>query len=168
MSRTSGDVESPSSARRTPASTSPVRGTVEELDIIDPGVGTITTLTNAANAILRPPSWHPHKPVNTFPLPTQEVVFDPQQSNHLQEDPLDRHIEDVPKKPSKFKRTMKGVWAFLKTPLGILVGIYGFCIVFWGAAIVFFLAKFIDFHNENIQGFWVEVSSQVENGQCFI
>jgi hypothetical protein len=36
--------------------------------------------------------------------------------------------------------------------------------VFWGAAIVFFLAKFINLHNENTQGFWVEVSSQVENG----
>jgi hypothetical protein len=36
--------------------------------------------------------------------------------------------------------------------------------VFWGAAIVFFLAKFINFHNSNTQGFWVEVSSQVENG----
>jgi hypothetical protein len=37
-------------------------------------------------------------------------------------------------------------------------------IAFWGAAIVFFLAKFINFHNANTQGFWVEVSSQVENG----
>jgi hypothetical protein len=37
-------------------------------------------------------------------------------------------------------------------------------LVFWGAAIVFFLAKFINFHNANTQGFWVEVSSQVVNG----
>lgn len=36
--------------------------------------------------------------------------------------------------------------------------------VFWGAAIVFFLAKFINFHNANTQGFWVEVSSQVVCG----
>ena len=34
--------------------------------------------------------------------------------------------------------------------------------MFWGAAIVIFLAKIIDFHNANTQGFWVEVSSQVE------
>jgi hypothetical protein len=38
--------------------------------------------------------------------------------------------------------------------------------VFWGAAIVIFLAKIINFHNANTQGFWVEVSSQVETGMC--
>jgi len=30
---------------------------------------------------------------------------------------------------------------------------------------VFFLAKFINFHNAEKQGFWVEVSSQVVNGK---
>ena len=40
--------------------------------------------------------------------------------------------------------------------------------VFWGAAIVFFLAKFIDFHNSNTQGLWVEISSQVENGNAVL
>jgi len=59
---------------------------------------------------------------------------------------------------------MMGVWSFLKTPLGIITGIYGFLVVFWGAAIVIFLAKIINFHNANTQGFWVEVSSQVETG----
>lgn len=37
-------------------------------------------------------------------------------------------------------------------------------VVFWGAAIVIFLAKIINLHNDNLQGFWVEVSSQVTNG----
>lgn len=36
--------------------------------------------------------------------------------------------------------------------------------VFWGTGIVFFLAKFINFHNANTQGFWVEVCQQVETG----
>lgn len=39
-------------------------------------------------------------------------------------------------------------------------------LVFWGAAIVVFLARIINFHNDDLQGFWVEVSSQVENGTC--
>jgi hypothetical protein len=39
------------------------------------------------------------------------------------------------------------------------------CIVFWGAAIVIFLLKIINLHNADKQGFWVEVSSQVENGE---
>jgi Protein of unknown function (DUF2985) len=40
--------------------------------------------------------------------------------------------------------------------------------VFWGAAIVIFLVKIINFHNANTQGFWVEVSSQVETGMLNI
>ena len=38
-------------------------------------------------------------------------------------------------------------------------------LVFWGAAIVFFLAKIINLHNKDKQGLWVEISSQVENGK---
>jgi hypothetical protein len=30
-------------------------------------------------------------------------------------DELDRHVEDVLKRRNKFRRVMKGVWAFLKT-----------------------------------------------------
>ncbi|KAJ7129559.1 hypothetical protein C8R44DRAFT_872815 [Mycena epipterygia] len=137
---------------------------VEHLDVIDPQVGTVSTLTNAANAILFPPSWYPRKPVVTLSSPSAVNVSDPEQANHPgkeYEDSLDRHVEDVLNKPSKFKRTMKGVWAFLKTPLGESTV---FCVVFWGAAIVIFLLKIINLHNSNTQGFWVEVSSQVENG----
>ena len=59
-----------------------------------------------------------------------------------EEDPLDQHVKDVLKKSKKewLKRSLKGVWAFLKTPMGIIVGIYGFLVVFWGAALVIFLA----------------------------
>ncbi|KAF8195787.1 hypothetical protein K438DRAFT_1587011 [Mycena galopus ATCC 62051] len=135
---------------------------VEHLDVIDPQVGTVSALTNAANALLFPPTWYSHKPVVTLSGP-QDLSDIEERPGKEYEDSLDRHIDDVLKKPSKFKRTMKGVWAFLKTPLGVLAGIYGFCVVFWGAAIVFFLAKFINFHNSNTQGFWVEVSSQIEN-----
>lgn len=55
---------------------------------------------------------------------------------------MDQHVKDVLKKSKKewLKRSMKGVWAFLKTPMGFIVGIYGFLVVFWGAALVIFLA----------------------------
>lgn len=46
----------------------------------------------------------------------------------------------------------------------VIAAIYFFCVVFWGAAIIFFLAKFINLHNADKQGYWVEVSSQVVNG----
>ncbi|KAJ7283543.1 hypothetical protein C8J57DRAFT_1292856 [Mycena rebaudengoi] len=141
---------------------------VEHLDVIDPQVGTVSTLTNAANAILFPPlSWYSRKPVVMLSSPSVIDVSDDEQGTHPEkefEDSLDRHVEDVLDKPSKFKRTMKGVWAFLKTPLGIITGIYGFCVVFFGAGIVIFLLKIINLHNANTQGFWVEVCSQVENG----
>ena len=62
---------------------------------------------------------------------------------------------------------MQGLWAYLKTPVGILagdippqvsfhalmglLGIYGFLVVFWGAAIVLLLARWIDLHDPYLQ-----------------
>jgi hypothetical protein len=31
------------------------------------------------------------------------------------QDPLDRHVDSVLRKPARFKRTMQGVWSFLRT-----------------------------------------------------
>jgi multidrug resistance efflux pump len=68
-------------------------------------------------------------------------------------------------RPSALRQTMQGVWEFLKTPKGIITAVYGFLVVFWGAAIVLFLTKIINLHDANKQGLWVEISSQVENGK---
>ncbi|KAF8165252.1 hypothetical protein B0H34DRAFT_688456 [Crassisporium funariophilum] len=136
---------------------------VEHLDAIDPQVGAVSSLTNAANAIIIPPSnWYSRKPVVVLPS-ARRRIRDNEEPEEL-EDSLDRHVDDVLKRPSKARRTLMGVWSFLKTPMGIITGIYGFLVVFWGAAIVIFLVKIINFHNANTQGFWVEVSSQVETG----
>jgi hypothetical protein len=59
---------------------------------------------------------------------------------------------------------MQGVWAFLKTPLGVAFGIYGFLVVFWGTGLVFILAKWIKLGNTTTQDFWVEVCEQILNG----
>jgi Protein of unknown function (DUF2985) len=40
----------------------------------------------------------------------------------------------------------------------------GSSLVFWGAAIVLFLLHWIPTSSKDQQGFWVEVSSQIENG----
>lgn len=58
---------------------------------------------------------------------------------------------------------MHGLWAFLKTPTGAVMGIYGFLVAFWGAGIVLFLGKLINLHNSDKQGLWVEITCQVEN-----
>ncbi|KAI9466894.1 hypothetical protein BJY52DRAFT_1235073 [Lactarius psammicola] len=138
---------------------------VDHLDVIDPQVATVATLTNAANAILLPPfSFYSRKPVVVLPRSGRDQDVEGASVHTASTDELDRHVHDVLKRKQKFKRVMKGVWAFLKTPLGIAFGIYGFLVVFWGTALVFFLAKWIDLGNTTTQDFWVEVCEQIENG----
>ncbi|TFK23246.1 hypothetical protein FA15DRAFT_670632 [Coprinopsis marcescibilis] len=135
---------------------------IEHLDVIDPQISTVSKLTNAANSIVIPrTSLYSRKPVIVLPSSTRPRR-DSSQPEY--EDPLDRHVDDVLQSPSRVRRTLLGIWSFVKTPIGILTAIYGFLVVFWGAAIVFFLAKIINLHNPDLQGFWVEVSSQVVCG----
>jgi Protein of unknown function (DUF2985) len=37
-------------------------------------------------------------------------------------------------------------------------------LVFWGSALVLFLAKWINLHNQNTQDFWSEICQQILNG----
>lgn len=37
------------------------------------------------------------------------------------EDSLDRHVDDVLRRPSKLRRTMLGVWSFLKTRQSLVI-----------------------------------------------
>ncbi|KAF9652096.1 hypothetical protein BDM02DRAFT_3161621 [Thelephora ganbajun] len=139
---------------------------IDHLDVIDPQVATMSSLTNAANCMVIPPmSLYSLKPTVVLPCPDRRSRLHHEEREVDPENELDLHIEDVLRKRDRFKRTMKGVWSFVKTPLGFITALYGFAVVFWGAAIVFFLAKFINFHNPDRQGFWVEVSSQVVNGK---
>ncbi|KAG1755596.1 hypothetical protein EDB19DRAFT_1842996 [Suillus lakei] len=144
---------------------------VDHLDAIDPQVATVSSLANAANSILIPPSsFYSRKPVIALFYPSGRQGWDMESAGRAQfefdgmDESLDRHVEDVLTGRSKVKRTLQGVWSFLKTPMGIITGIYGFLVVFWGAALVLFLLRWINLHNANTQGFWVEVCSQVECG----
>ncbi|EPT03734.1 hypothetical protein FOMPIDRAFT_1158598 [Fomitopsis schrenkii] len=159
---------------------------VEHLDVIDPQIATVATLTNAANAIVIPPlDWYSRKPVVVLPSrskqqrrqaardrasaaeqgqagekgPLAEGVEEDEE-----EDNLDMHVEDVLRKRDRLRRVMRGVWSFVKTPLGVVTAIYGLLVVFWGTALVLFLARFINVHNDNTQNFWVEVCQQIETG----
>lgn len=135
---------------------------VDHLDVIDPQVATVATLTNTANAILLPPlSFYNRKPVVTLPR-GREPDAEGESVRTASTDELDRHVHDVLKRKNKFRRVMKGVWAFLKTPLGIAFGIYGFLVVFWGTALVFFLFHWIKVGNN--QGLWTEICEQILNG----
>ncbi|EEB99515.1 hypothetical protein MPER_00796, partial [Moniliophthora perniciosa FA553] len=81
--------------------------------------------------------------------PPQSAAGD--ETGSILEDSLDRHVEDVMRRRARLKRVLMGVWSFLKTQQ-IITGIYGFLV-----------AKIINLHNDDLQGFWVEISSQVVN-----
>ncbi|KZT74331.1 hypothetical protein DAEQUDRAFT_660489 [Daedalea quercina L-15889] len=149
---------------------------VEHLDVIDPQIATVATLTNAANAIAIPPlEWYSRKPVVVLPRgrrrrkSTKDEASAAEkgetgENDNNEEDNLDLHVEDVLRKRDRARRIMRGVWSFVKTPLGAITAIYGLLVVFWGTALVFFLARFINVHNDNTQNFWVEVCQQIETG----
>ncbi|KAI0251281.1 hypothetical protein BJV78DRAFT_1282565 [Lactifluus subvellereus] len=138
---------------------------VDHLDVIDPQVATVAALTNAANSILLPPlSFYSRRPVVVLPHSERDTDIEVDSAHTASTDELDRHVHDVLKRRKTYRRVLKGVWTFLKTPLGFAFGLYGFLVVFWGTAIVLFLAKWINLHNQTTQDFWVEISAQIENG----
>jgi len=127
---------------------------IEHLEAIDPELATVENLSNAANSILIPPLHiYNRRPTISLPKPPEEGG----------PDELGDHVEDLLHRKAAIKRTLRGVWSFLKTPQGVITAVYGFLVAFWGAAIVFFLGKLINLHNPDTQGFWVEVTSQIEN-----
>ncbi|KAK4690078.1 hypothetical protein P7C73_g67, partial [Tremellales sp. Uapishka_1] len=77
---------------------------------------------------------------------------------------LDVHVKSILRKRDKARRVLRGVWTFVKTPMGAITAIYGFLVAFWGAAIVLFLLGWIKTGSQNQKDIWVEISSQVENG----
>jgi len=75
-----------------------------------------------------------------------------------EDDDLDKHVRRVLDKKTKKEKAvlmLKGLWAYLKTPMGFVVGIYGFLVVFWGAAIVLFLLGWIPTNSRNTQDIWI-------------
>lgn len=87
-----------------------------------------------------------------------------------EENPIDQHILEIVEQNKRqrswiaLKRMVSGAWAFLKTPLGIVFGIYGFLVVFWGAALVLILLKWIKIEPIQQYRIWIEICSQILNG----
>ncbi|GAC94512.1 hypothetical protein PHSY_002084 [Pseudozyma hubeiensis SY62] len=154
---------------------------VDTLDVVDPGVSAAGHLSNIGNSLIFPniPGLYDRRPV--IDLPAQEVdeqAAETEATLQLEEGRhpprrhtgakdhddlhLDAYVHELLTKKQKFKRAMQGVWAFLKTPVGVIAGIYGFLVVFGGAALVLFLVGAID--GGKNKDYWVEVWSQFENG----
>lgn len=157
---------------------------VDTLEVVDPGVSAAGHLSNIGNSLIFPniPGLYDRRPV--IDLPAQEVdanaasteaTLQLEEGRHPpvsssaatsaqdQDDlHLDAYVHELLTKRQKFARAMQGVWAFLKTPVGVIAGIYGFLVVFGGAALVLFLVGAID--GGKNKDYWVEVWSQFENG----
>lgn len=158
---------------------------VDTLDVVDPGVSAAGHLSNIGNSLIFPniPSLYDRRPVidlpaqevdhnaasteaalqleegvHRTPLPHSSTATTAQDQDDLH---LDAYVHELLTKKQKFKRAMQGVWAFLKTPIGVIAGIYGFLVVFGGAALVLFLVGAIN--NGKNKDYWVEVFSQLEN-----
>ncbi|KAG8742573.1 hypothetical protein FRC10_001238 [Ceratobasidium sp. 414] len=143
---------------------------VEHLSVIDNHISTVSNLSNVSNSIIIPnlPIYN-RRPIVTLPtLAEDDTPAAAEKGKKVAKDKLDRHVEDVLANRNKLKRGLAGFWGFVKTPMGFISFIYGFLCAFWGAAIVIFLVKIINLHNEDRQGFWVEVSSQIENGKSHL
>lgn len=68
---------------------------------------------------LSPPlSWYSRKPVLILAArtpPPDHQHCHPETGGEAMENSLDRHVEDVLKRPSRVRRTMMGIWSFVKT-----------------------------------------------------
>ncbi|KZT12507.1 uncharacterized protein LAESUDRAFT_638973 [Laetiporus sulphureus 93-53] len=139
---------------------------VEHLDVIDPQIATVATLTNAANSIVIPPlDFYSHKPVVVLPRRRQRRRGDAEKAEPAgDQDSLDMHVEDVLRKRDRFRRVMRGVWSFMKTRMSCNRIRCTVVTVFWGSALVLFLARFINVHNDNTQNFWIELCQQILTG----
>lgn len=139
---------------------------VDTLDVVDASVNTVGTLSDITRSILVPTSWAGSAPVVEL---KKKKNVDNKESGENEAaiqpgfSPLDEHVKDqLDKKEDKmeqFKRIMHGVYTFVKTPLGVVVAIYGFFVVFSGAALVICLAGWVP-GNKKEQ---VEIFSQSTN-----
>lgn len=118
----------------------------------------------------RSPSFNPNRTMRSDKSLAGSVMSDKlltaeeDQVRHQDHDQLDAHVTDVLTRRQRIRRILRGVWTFVKTPMGFITAVYGFLVAFWGAAIVLFLLGWIKTGSSENKDIWVEISSQVENG----
>ncbi|CEH11854.1 Protein of unknown function DUF2985 [Ceraceosorus bombacis] len=124
---------------------------VEVLDVIDPRVGTVAVLSDITRSIFVPASLAGSEPIVDLPTPEERLADDVEGQlegggavtrartrKHVDSADesaalLDSHVEHLLTKRQQrialLKKVLSGVWTFMKTPLGIVVSIYGFLVV---------------------------------------
>ncbi|EFP75223.1 uncharacterized protein PGTG_01816, partial [Puccinia graminis f. sp. tritici CRL 75-36-700-3] len=149
----------------TQSETDHIQAQADQLDllqILDPAVNAASTLTHIRNCLLIPPM------INHYGTPNIQLE---QHQHHNHHNQLDTHLLSIINHPSEkpprrqqIKRLIKGFKAFVCTPIGILFTIYGFLVVFWGAALVLILLGWLKITPQKNYRIWVEICSQVLNG----
>ncbi|KAK4704761.1 hypothetical protein P7C70_g1445, partial [Phenoliferia sp. Uapishka_3] len=150
---------------------------VDVLEVLDQSVSTTAALANIQSAFL--PNFLNRQPVCELepPTPPQTEAQDggtlttsPSEQHLLEEEeeanPLDVHLIKLLKKQKrkdKAKLIARGIWTFLKTPIGVCAGIYGILVVFWGAGLVLVLVGAIPMSSYD-KKLWVEIASQILTG----
>jgi hypothetical protein len=113
---------------------------VEVLDVVDARVSTVGMLGSMARAIVLPASMAGGEPLIDLPTPEERVAARLDDELELGEplkrtasDHLDAHVraqlDKRQRRKAWVKKTAAGIWTFMKTPLGIVVSIYGFLVV---------------------------------------
>ena len=96
----------------------------------------------------------------------------------MYEDDLDRHVEEVLSKRAKIRRSLRGVWAFVKTrrltiksntigsdifslALGMITAFYGFCVgkKFVAKVTIFVLTSGQSFGEPPLSSSWLSLST---------
>lgn len=116
-----------------------------QLDVLDQSVSTTAHLSNIQSAFF--PKAFARQPVIKLEAPAPEEEYErpwavegePQEypgedadEDEDELDPLDKHLAKLLKKQKRketVRQVMRGIWAFLKTPLGVFFAIYGFLVV---------------------------------------
>ncbi len=91
------------------------------------------TKTDCRNCIREPTTGSRRSSSSAIPLASPHDSTESLNPYEEAEEALDKHVEHVLRKRDKVRRTFKGFWAFVKTPIGAITAIYGFLCAFWGA-----------------------------------
>lgn len=142
------------------------RDVADALEVVDPQVSTVAALTDMTRSIVVPAQFAGSPPVVRLDDDDESTLAQSTTTGVKRRTgitALDKHVAKRIAQRDRhlaiLKGVLKGVWTFVKTPLGIIVAIYGFLVIFSGAGLVICLAGWVPGDKDK----QVEVFSQATN-----
>ncbi|CAO1625353.1 unnamed protein product [Parajaminaea phylloscopi] len=131
----------------------------DAIEVLDPQAGTVSALSDITRSIVVPTTWTGRPPV----VDVGRRDDDEETGSGDSAADIDAHVKRRLRDRHSSLRTtlavLAGVWTFVKTPLGMLVAVYGILVVFSGAGLVICLAGWVPGDKDK----QVEVFSQATN-----